>query len=539
MTVAFGSIGNFATGPTSLAVPYPASIAAGDLLVLCIASKAPADVPTVPSGWTLPPNCQASAGLGSPALNAGPALGTVLTKIADGTESGNLTLSIPNANASVARMMRFTKGAAAIFGLSAAFGTDVVAGTGWSATASTHPRVSEGDIVVAVCAINAQYASFTGEAITQAGVTYTSETERHDGGHTAGDNVRLVISTHVCSTGHSTGVPTFAMTGNTSASFGPTGVTIFLRIGERMTGGAIPISVTSSGALEGVGHLEGTVEVGVEVDGDITGHAPIDADPCTFGVDAEGELVGVGHLDGEAAVAVALSGTMAGVGELVGLVPMAVDLVGGITGVAPLDGVGPIPIALAPLGELGGVGRMDGTAPLAVAVAGELGGVGHLSGPAPIVVAASGILGAVGHLDGLLELGIDIDGLLNHFAPKAMAVRLFDVEPATQIVVSATPSIAIRIHPMEAVVLNVDDVAKVRADFKVDGELADPDNLKIEIRPPVGAAYELTYPAAITKLAVGRFQALIPLTEAGRWRYRWVATGDAQGAERGSFEVDV
>jgi hypothetical protein len=53
--IVFGGVGATAIGTTSLSIPYPAPLVAGDLLIVCIANKHNV-VPTVPAGWTLPFN---------------------------------------------------------------------------------------------------------------------------------------------------------------------------------------------------------------------------------------------------------------------------------------------------------------------------------------------------------------------------------------------------------------------------------------------------------------------------------------------------
>src|ERR1041385_2007993 len=120
MSISFGTQSSAsATGTTSLSVAYPTGIVAGDLLVLPISSKYPTNGPVTPTGWTLLPDAQASGGHGSSGTNTGNVYMTVFFKVADGTESGNLSVSIPSGNAAMARMYRYTSTGAGAWSVAA------------------------------------------------------------------------------------------------------------------------------------------------------------------------------------------------------------------------------------------------------------------------------------------------------------------------------------------------------------------------------------------------------------------------------------
>src|SRR4051812_24340143 len=96
MAVAFGAWGTatIATGSGTAPTPgYPAGITAGQLLVCFLVSKYGAV--TTPSGWTLPTNGKFTGGNPAAQLtDSGDATFTVFYKIADGTETGTLTITI-------------------------------------------------------------------------------------------------------------------------------------------------------------------------------------------------------------------------------------------------------------------------------------------------------------------------------------------------------------------------------------------------------------------------------------------------------------
>ena len=226
----FGSIGSAAGGSTSISVAHPSGISAGDLLVLAISNKYPTNGPTTPSGWTALPNYQGSGGSGSPGADTGTVYATVFVKIADGTESGNLAVTLTSANSSIGQMLRYTKDPASVWSYAAVNGSDNSGGTDWSVTADSNLYVEPGDVVIAVSGINADPYSYSGQAMSLTGVSWTGETERAESSVFTGDDAEVVISEHVVSSGATFGQPTFTMTSSGSATDAPAGATVFLRI---------------------------------------------------------------------------------------------------------------------------------------------------------------------------------------------------------------------------------------------------------------------------------------------------------------------
>lgn len=80
---------------------------------------------------------------------------------------------------------------------------------------------------------------------------------------------------------------------------------------------------------------------------------------------------------------------------------------------------------------------------------------------------------------------------------------------------------------------DVGDVVVLRARFLVEDVLTDPTTVDVRVRAPVGTE---THPA-VERDGVGTYHADVPITLSGIWRYRWVGTGAAAGAEEGFFEV--
>ena len=72
------------------------------------------------------------------------------------------------------------------------------------------------------------------------------------------------------------------------------------------------------------------------------------------------------------------------------------------------------------------------------------------------------------------------------------------------------------------------------------GALADPGALSLKYQKPnAGTTTTLVYgaDAALVRDSLGHYHADIAVDQAGDWHYRFVATGNAAGAERGFFNV--
>lgn len=80
---------------------------------------------------------------------------------------------------------------------------------------------------------------------------------------------------------------------------------------------------------------------------------------------------------------------------------------------------------------------------------------------------------------------------------------------------------------------DVGDVVVLRARFLVDDVLTDPTTVDVRVLAPAG--FE-THPVVVRDGA-GIYHADVPILFSGLWRYRWVGTGGAAGAEEGFFEV--
>jgi MSHA biogenesis protein MshQ len=237
--IGFGAKGAASGGTTSVSLAYPAGIAAGDLLVVCLANKYPANGPeTTPSGFVIPTNGQGSGGQGASGVDAGNVYATVFVKVADGSEAGNLSIAIASGNSAVGVIARYTKTLAS-WSYAATNGAMNTASTSWSVTGAADPGVVGGDLVVACTAVNGNAVLFTGAShvMAQAGVTYAAGTEREEGTSATGDDTALVLADMAASSGTSSGVPTYTATTSVGGADTPAGATVILRLRETAAAG--------------------------------------------------------------------------------------------------------------------------------------------------------------------------------------------------------------------------------------------------------------------------------------------------------------
>jgi hypothetical protein len=259
--VAFGTIGTAAVGSTSLVIPYPASIAAGDLLVMTMVNTYPTNAPVLPIGWQAVTNGQGYGGVGANSGNdSGFEYTTVFVRVADGTETGSVTVNIPSGNCAIGAIARYTKGSGKYWDLAASNGSDGLGNTAWSITAAANPGITTGDLMVAVSGENSDGAnnrSYSAEAMAATGATFGTAAELLDTRTTTGGQCALAVSDHPVSSGTASVAPQFTMTlAGSITGNGGTGSTVFLRLRETTNPSSsitvsVPTTVTGSVSVVG------------------------------------------------------------------------------------------------------------------------------------------------------------------------------------------------------------------------------------------------------------------------------------------------
>jgi hypothetical protein len=239
VSVTWQTAGAYDTGTASCAPGIPASTAVGDLLIIGCAFGNGDDTPLdTPAGWTLIPDSLEFGGDGGAyGTDSGNRGVMAFLRIADGTESGTVTVTNPGSGANTrvtqAQIMRFTKTGDA-WNVKASNGEDNTDGTGYSVTADSVLIPANGDNGIAVTAWNPDSATAGTPTLTWDGVATTC-TQAQTIASTQGADCRfLIFRRNLAGTGGS--APVFATTAGAAVS----GATAFILIhdGPAITGQA-------------------------------------------------------------------------------------------------------------------------------------------------------------------------------------------------------------------------------------------------------------------------------------------------------------
>ncbi len=356
MAIAFGAGQSVQNSTTSaLSVTYPAGITAGQMLALMVVNKYPTNGPATPSGWTLPTNGQASGGAGADGSNSGHVYSTVFYRVADGTESGSVAVTITGNNIALGVISRLTKAAGATWNVAAANGAQNTGGSNsWSVTCGSDPGIWGGDFVLSLSGININTPTFTSEAISATGVTFGTVVELDDTSSGSGDHIHIVYSSHAVTSGQSSAAPVYTMTASANTANTPAGSTALLRLREiyLLTGVAAGTS-TVAGSARGAGALSGSPS-------------------------------GTSAMAGAALGSGALGGSQAGTSTATGHILASAETSGSVSGIAVVAG------------SLAGSGAITGAADGGATATGDILGDGELAGNSAGYATVSGLMSYVG-----------------------------------------------------------------------------------------------------------------------------------------------
>lgn len=115
----------------------------------------------------------------------------------------------------------------------------------------------------------------------------------------------------------------------------------------------------------------------------------------------------------------------------------------------------------------------------------------------------------------------------------------FVVLPSTLIRVEIAPTTRITIMA-DADIYDIGDVAEISATMRNShtGALVDPGALTVKVKPPTSAEIDIVMPdSRIVRDSLGVFRCLVDVTEAGTWKYRFVASTPAKGEKPGTFRA--
>lgn len=225
--VGYGALGT-ANGQIATAAPVtPATVNAGEMLLLFVANKGP-NGPDTPSGWTACANGQGFGGDGGSGADVGDVWTTVFYKVADGSEDGaTVNISVTSGNGVYANILSYTK-TSDTWEVACTNGADSTSATTWSIVGAADPGVTATDYVVFASGRNLDTVSFASYTLSQGGVTYPANaTERFENGTSFGDDVGLAIADIDPTSGTSSAAPTGGATASTNVA--GSGVIVRLR----------------------------------------------------------------------------------------------------------------------------------------------------------------------------------------------------------------------------------------------------------------------------------------------------------------------
>lgn len=227
-TVTFGAIGTGANGTTSVAPSYPAGITAGDYLTCVVTSGGTGSpTPSTPGGWTL--LATGASTDGTFGLDTGPRRCTVFGKVADGTETGTLTVSITSGDTCRGTISRWTKTGGSAWVVDGYGADDSTSGTGVSMTFAS-VGWHDGDAVLVATGQRVDSATQSAQSLTATGITFGTRTNRAATAVTTGNDHRHTVDTFAAVSGADpteNAAPTWAYTASAAASAG--GVLVRLR----------------------------------------------------------------------------------------------------------------------------------------------------------------------------------------------------------------------------------------------------------------------------------------------------------------------
>lgn len=248
-TVTFGAIGTGSNGSTSVAPSYPAGITAGQYLTLHVSSGGSSNpTPSTPSGWTLLATGTSTDGTWG--LDAGPRRMTVFGKVADGTETGTLSVTITGGDTCRGTIARWTKSGSGSWVVTAYGADDSTSGTGVSMTFSSL-EWNTGDATLVAVSQRVDGATQSSQSLTASGVTFGTRTNRASTAVTTGNDHRHVVDTFaaVTSTSKVNAAATWSYTASAAVSAG--GVIVRLREYTAAITNPIYISASSNIAAGG------------------------------------------------------------------------------------------------------------------------------------------------------------------------------------------------------------------------------------------------------------------------------------------------
>lgn len=213
---------------TALPVPYPASIASRDVLVLLLGCKPFGATITTPPGWQK--LGQFADGSVAAGLDTGSMLTAAFWTYAQGGESGSLTVTIGSGDSCWGSMLRYTHDNARAVSVAMASGSDASAGTAVSITFSSNPGITVGDVIAIIDAVPTDLSgTLSTLTCTATSATITAPTVAQNMAQTTGNDSGGHIMTTACTAGTASAAPVFAATSTVAVNNTASGMFVRLR----------------------------------------------------------------------------------------------------------------------------------------------------------------------------------------------------------------------------------------------------------------------------------------------------------------------
>jgi hypothetical protein len=231
LAVASSTVSIATASATATLIPYPSSIAAGDVLVLFYATKPYSATPTTPAGWTK--LIERTNGTTAQSTDTGSMKIAVYSRKADGTETGSLTMVNASGNSSWGVMYRVTKAANMDVAFASTSGVDNTANTALAVNFDDQIALAPGDLVLVGIGWPTDTArTVSASAISATGTTWTGVVAAGDknprittGNDTGGNTNHASVNT-----GTVTQYPSWNAT--LSVATGATGAAVLARLRE-------------------------------------------------------------------------------------------------------------------------------------------------------------------------------------------------------------------------------------------------------------------------------------------------------------------
>lgn len=234
MTFAFVDTGGSSSGGSEVTPILPPAAEPGHLLVAVVDSGHPTSStqPSTPQGWQLAGTVVGTSG--TYGVDTGPRrLSIFLRVMQDGDDRPTFTIP-PDTDSRVgAAIFAWSFGAGESVQWAVGFGEDTSSGTGFSTATTTTLALAPDDAVQASWIANTDAVTWSGEALTAAGITFAAVVELLDSQSTVGADVSRTTARSSVTAGTATGAVTLAAT-MSGAAIGVAGI---IRLRDTATGG--------------------------------------------------------------------------------------------------------------------------------------------------------------------------------------------------------------------------------------------------------------------------------------------------------------